>query len=92
MEIYLIMCLSFTLMYWWNYTREIILTVQGVENKFDEMDYSMNPIIFSILSGIATFVAMPVYAYCILAIPKRKYIKDIATTIVKKQHELANEN
>jgi hypothetical protein len=92
MEIYLIIALSFTIMYWWSYTREIILTVKGVENRFDKMDGSINPVIFSILSGVATFVAMPVYAYCILTIPRRAYIKDIATTIVKKQHEIANEN
>ena len=92
MEIYLILCLSFAMMYWWNYTREIILTVRGVEDRFDKMHGSINPVLFSIFTGVATFVAAPVYAYMIFTTDKRAYIKDMATTIVKKQHELENEN
>lgn len=89
MEIYLIVCLSFSLMYWWNYTREIILTVQGVENMFDEMDGSITPTIFAILTGLATFVAMPIFAYNILIMPRREYIKAVAMSIVKAQHKKA---
>ena len=87
MEIYLIIALSFAMMYWWNYTREIILTVQGVEGRFDKMSGGINPVLFSLFTGIATFVAAPVYACVIFTTDKRAYIKDMATTIVKKQHD-----
>ena len=90
MEIYLILAFSFALMYWWNYTREIILTVKGVEDRFDKMDGSIDPILFSVLTGIITFIAAPVYAYEIFTSNKRAYIKDIATTIVRKQHQIRN--
>lgn len=78
-------------MYWWNYTREIILTVQGVEERFEIQDHSIKPVLFSILTGITSAVLMPAYAFTIISTPRREYIKKMATIIVRKQHRLANE-
>lgn len=75
-------------MYWWNYTREIILTVQGVENMMDEIDSGISPGLFALFSFVVTTVAMPVYAYAIITTPRREYIKLLSTDIVRKQYSL----
>ena len=82
MEIYLIIALSFTIVYWWNYIREIILTVQGVEGINGGVGFK--PIVYTIAASVVAFIAMPRIAFDILRMPRRDYIKNISTAIIKK--------
>ena len=88
MEIYLILCISFTIMYWWNYTREIIKTVQGVENKFNDIEDRLSPSRYATRMLLLSFLLAPWYLVAIATMPKWTYIKMKATCLVRQQYSL----
>lgn len=89
MAIYIIFALSFAIMYWWSYTREIIKTVQGVEKKLNDSEIRLNPGRYSTRMFLLSFLIAPWYVAEVIASPKWQYIKIKSTNIIRKQYALA---
>ena len=88
MEIYITLALSFAIMYWWYYTREIIKTVQGVENKFNDIEDRLSPSRYATRIFLLSFLLAPWYVIVITTMPKWTYIKMKATCLIRQQYSL----
>lgn len=88
MEIYTILAFSFAIMFWWNYTREIIKTVQGVENKMNNIEDRLSPSRYATRMFLLAFLLAPWYFGAIATQGRWAYIKMKATHLVRQQYAL----
>lgn len=83
MELYLILAISFAIMYYFRYTREIIQTTLEVAELFDDLESTFNIAIYSILTFADSLIFMPLYAYKIIKISRYDYIKERSMHVLK---------
>ena len=88
MEIYIILAFSFAIMYWWNYTREIIKTVQGVEKKLNDSESRLSPRRYGTRMFLLSFLIAPWYLGQIATQGRWAYIKMKSTFIIRKQYAI----
>ena len=85
MEIYIVLALSFAIMYWWKYTREIIKTVQGVEEKLNLVEATLSPSRYTTRMFLLTFLMPPWYLIQIATQTRWGYRKMKATSLIRQQ-------
>lgn len=88
MELYLILALSFAIMHWWSYTRQIVKTVQAVEKKLNLEYANLSPSRYTMRIFLLSFLLAPWYLSQIMTLPRWDYIKMKATEIVRKQYAI----
>ena len=89
MEIYIIFAISFAIMFWWNYTRQIIKTVQEVEKKLNDSEIKLNPIIYGSRMFLLSCLIMPWYFAAIISQDRWDYIKEKSCNLLKQQYILS---
>ncbi len=88
MEIYLILAISFAIMYYVRYTREIISIIEGVAGLFDNTEHTFKPIIYIVNKFILTSFLWPLYILPVFTKNRYTYIKECSTEQLKAHYGL----
>lgn len=90
--IYLIIAVSFALMYSINYTKDIIWSIVQLCNIFD-IDHTefLSPIIFYTVYFLASFILFPIFCYAIFKYSKYEIIKVATYSFMKEYVEIDDE-
>ena len=82
---YFIAALSFSMMYYWNYNRDTVWSIEKICVIFDlDMREYFTPSTYYIVSFGVVFFAFPVYLYSIIRYKKADLIKIQAVVILKE--------
>ena len=91
-EIYIIIAISFAIMFAFRYTRDIIFMVKGVAviHEIDERPQLLNGI--SVLLTLFSLIFFPFYAILVLFSNRDKLIKEWSKQILVKYYDLELKN
>lgn len=87
MEYYIIACISFAIMYYISYTRDVLFIVKNVA-KLHDAEGDFNPVLYSIVSIVLTAIAMPIYLLMLLFTTKDKVLHYASSGILLKHYDL----
>jgi hypothetical protein len=90
---YFITALSFTIMYIWRYSYEVMQSVMQILNilDIDYLEYDWSPISFMIASTIVSLVLMPLVLMSILMYSRLTVIKNMTAYILENSFGLIEE-
>lgn len=87
MELYIIACVSFAIMYYVRYTVDIIAIVHEVA-AMHEATGDFNPTLYSIVQFILNTLLMPLYLFMMIILPKKKILHEASIGILTKHYDL----
>ena len=87
MEIYIILCISFSIMYYISYVRDIIFVVKEVV-KVHDAEGNFNPLLYSIVSLVLAAIGMPIYLFLILYSTKQNILYYASSGILLNHYDL----
>ena len=92
MIIYTILALSFSIMFSYRYTKEIIHLVQEVAKVHEVKQQQIRLGLFAFWITILSAILMPAYALVILFTDRQKLIKDWSRQILLKYYDVELKN
>jgi hypothetical protein len=89
MEYYIILAISFAIMYHFRYTKEILEVVKQVAIIHDATPNATIKL-YSFITFFITIIAFPLYAIVTITQPREKIIKEHSTTVLITYYDLVN--
>lgn len=87
MELYIIACISFAIMYHIRYTIDVLHIVKEVA-MMHEAEGNFNPLIYSVVQFILSIFLMPAYLIMMFTLSKNKILHEASVGILTKHYDL----